>query len=103
MLISLLLPGATRSQQKIIPLKHKTCADVVIDILESSPRFQKLTKNLYAAVRKNKGTGYGVMVDASPNPSRDGANAQSDKFELSLHESYKDRIRGYYVQERFAQ
>jgi len=73
-------------------LHAKNCSDIVTNILTSSPRFQKLTKNLYARVKKNGGTGYGIMLDASPNPSRDNANATSENYELSLHETYKDRI-----------
>ena len=88
----LLLTGTTKAQEKTIRLSHKTCAGVVIKILESSPRFKQLTKNLLAVVKKNNGTGYGVMLDASPNPGRDEANAQSDNYELSLHESYPDKI-----------
>ena len=63
-----------------------------MQILESSPRYQRLTKNLFAAVKKNKGTGYGLMFDASPDPKRDDANDRSDKFKISLHETYPDRI-----------
>ncbi len=95
MAISLLLTVTSKAQEAKKPgaahLKTKKCNDVVQEILESSTRFKQLTKNLFAAVKKNKGSGFGTMLDASPNPARDEANAQSDKYELSLHESYPDR------------
>jgi len=87
--VFLLLSVTANAQQKIKP---KKCIDIIYSILDSSPRYQKLTKNLMAAVKKNKGQGYGMMMNASPNPGRDDAQDQSENYEFSLHETYPDRI-----------
>lgn len=65
--------------------------DVVMDILTTSPAFVEMTKGLEKAVVKNGGTGYGIAIEESPNPERDGAMIVSDIYRFSLHESYADR------------
>ena len=58
MAISWLLTVTSKAQEAKKPgtahLKTKKCNDVVQEILESSTRFKKLTKNLFAAVKKQK-------------------------------------------------
>ncbi|QSW88109.1 hypothetical protein J0383_17795 [Flavobacterium endoglycinae] len=72
--------------------KSKTCLDVVFDILTTSPTFVNKTKGLNEAIRKNGGTSYGIVVEGSPNPKEDDADAFSKTYDFNLHESYPDRI-----------
>lgn len=72
--------------------KYKTCLDVVFDILTTSPTFVNMTKGLNEAIRKNGGTSYGIIVEGSPNPKEDDAEAFSETYDFNLHESYTDRI-----------
>ncbi|MBL0056756.1 MAG: hypothetical protein IPP31_11365 [Chitinophagaceae bacterium] len=44
------------------------------------------------AIQKNGGSSYGIMLEGSPDPIRDQANERSSTYDLSLHESYPDRI-----------
>jgi hypothetical protein len=72
--------------------KLKNCADVVIEIVTTSPSFKKTTKGLNERVKKNGGKGYGVAIERSPLPDLDNAWDYSENFEISLHETYPDRI-----------
>lgn len=68
------------------------CVDVVIEILTTSPAYVKDTKGLYEAVVKNGGTSIGITVEGSPNPKADKALSYSETYDLSLHETYSDRM-----------
>lgn len=68
------------------------CVDVVIEILTTSPSYIKDTKGLYEAVVKNGGTSIGITVEGSPNPKTDKALSYSETYDLSLHETYPDRM-----------
>lgn len=68
------------------------CVDVVIEILTTSPAYVKDTKGLYEAVVKNGGTSIGITVEGSPNPEADKALSYSETYDLSLHETYSDRM-----------
>ena len=70
----------------------KQCIETVFKIIESSNEYKKLTKNLEQIIQKNGGTGYGFMVQVSPNPILDNALEKGDFYEISVHESYPDRI-----------
>ncbi|WP_136669268.1 hypothetical protein [Flavobacterium sp. H122] len=72
--------------------KFTSCLDVVLEILRTSPEYIKTTKGLYETVVKNGGTSHGITVNGSPNPERDKALGYSKNFELSLHETYPDRM-----------
>lgn len=72
--------------------KFTSCLDVILEILRTSPEYIKTTKGLYEAVVKNGGTSHGITVNGSPNPKRDKALGYSENFELSLHETYPDRM-----------
>ena len=69
----------------------KTCIDIVMEILTTSPSYLKKTKGLYEAVVKNGGTSFGIMIDGSPNPKSDEAIGFSDTYNFRLYESYPDR------------
>jgi hypothetical protein len=69
-----------------------TCIDVVIEILTTAPSYVEETKGLYEAVVKNGGTSIGITVEGSPNPERDKARDHSETYDLSLHETYPDRM-----------
>jgi len=70
----------------------KTCVDVVIEILTTSPTFVKETKGLDAAIVKNGGTSFGITIEGSPNPKNDGALDYSKTYDFNLHETYSDRM-----------
>jgi hypothetical protein len=74
------------------PLDTTGCIAAIYRILESSTRFKELTDGLSERIRKNGGTSYGLMLEGSPNPKRDTAMYQSTTYDISLHESYPDRI-----------
>lgn len=68
------------------------CIETVFKIIESSPEFKELTEGLEQRVRENGGSGYGFTVEVSPNPVTDQAFEKGDFYEISLHESYDDRM-----------
>jgi hypothetical protein len=68
------------------------CLDVVMKIVTTSPLYLKKTKGLNDAVVKNGGTGFGLMLEASPDPETDGASEFSETYDINLHESYPDRM-----------
>lgn len=70
---------------------YQSCIETVIGIIEGSNSYNQITNGLAERVIKNGGNGYGILIDASPNPLRDNALNQSDNYELSLHENYEDR------------
>lgn len=69
-----------------------TCIDVVIEILTTAPAYVKDTEGMSEAVVKNGGTSIGFTVEGSPNPKVDEALSYSETYDLSLHESYPDRM-----------
>jgi hypothetical protein len=71
--------------------KPKTCIDAVMKIMETSPSFRKVTKGLNEAIIKNGGTGYGILIESSPNPTSDGALDYSATYNFKLQEEYSDR------------
>jgi len=70
----------------------KTCVDVVMEILETSPTFLKETKGLDEAIVKNGGTSFGITIEGSPNPQNDGALDYSKTYDFNLHETYSDHM-----------
>ena len=70
----------------------KTCVDVVMEILVTSPTFLKETKGLEEAIVKNGGTSFGITIEGSPNPQNDGALDYSKTYDFNLHETYSDRM-----------
>jgi len=68
------------------------CIEAVFSIIESSKEFRELTDGLEDRIRENGGTGYGFTVEVSPNPITDKAYEKGDFYEISLHESYGDRM-----------
>jgi len=70
----------------------KTCVDVVMEILVTSPTFLKETKGLDEAIVKNGGTSFGITIEGSPNPQNDGALDYSKTYDFNLHETYSDRM-----------
>lgn len=68
------------------------CIETVFNIIESSKEFRELTDGLEDRIRENGGTGYGFTVEVSPNPVTDQASEKGDFYEISLHESYEDRM-----------
>ena len=77
----------------------KTCIDIAMEILTTSPVYLKKTKGLYEAVVKNGGTSFGVTIEGSPNPKSDEALSFSDNYDFSLHETYPNHnaIIGYFI------
>jgi len=77
----------------------KTCIDVAMEILTTSPVYLKKIKGLYEALVKNGGTSFGITIEGSPNPKSDEALGFSDNYDFSLHETYPDHnaIIGHFV------
>lgn len=73
-------------------LELTNCAEIVTQILTTSPRYKELTKGLYDAVVRNGGTSFGITLEGSPNPKDDNAWAYSETYDFSLHETYDDRM-----------
>lgn len=90
----------TPKTAKVDQIKPKTdlhkvserCIETVFDIIESSKEFKELSEGLEERIRENGGTGYGFTVEVSPNPVTDQAFTKGDFYEISLHESYEDRM-----------
>lgn len=70
----------------------KTCIDIVMEILRTSPVFLKRTKGLKEAIVKNGGTSYGIIIEGSPNPKNDNSFKYSQTYDFNLYEDYPDRI-----------
>ena len=70
----------------------KTCVDVVMEILTTSPTFLKETKGLDEAIVKNGGTSFGITIEGSPNPKSDDALDYSKTYDFNLHETYSDHM-----------
>lgn len=78
------------------------CLEAVLAMIESSDHYKELTDGLADEVMKNNGTGIGFMVHVSPNPEKDQALEKGDFYEISLHESYPNRMvnRAFYRYDR---
>jgi hypothetical protein len=72
--------------------KLESCVDIVIEILTTSPVYLDKTKGLYEAVVKNGGISFGITIEGSPNPEKDGSIDFSESYDFSLHETYTDRM-----------
>ncbi len=72
--------------------EHKACIDIAMEILRTSPVYQKRTKGLAEAIVKNGGISFGIIYEGSPNPEKDESMSYSETYDFSLHESYPDRI-----------
>ncbi|AWK03533.1 hypothetical protein HYN56_04565 [Flavobacterium crocinum] len=83
---------SSKSEQTEKPADSITCVDVVLEILTTAPSYIEGTKGLYEAVVKNGGTSIGITVEGSPNPKIDKSWSYSETYDLSLHETYPDRM-----------
>ena len=70
----------------------KSCIDVVMEILLTSPTYLERTKGLYNAVVKNGGTSIGITLEGSPHPEKDDGQDYSKTYDFNLHETYPDRM-----------
>jgi len=70
----------------------KTCVDVVMEILTTSPTFLKEKKGLDEAIVKNGGTSFGITIEGSPNPKSDDALDYSKTYDFNIHENYSDHM-----------
>lgn len=70
----------------------KDCIETVFKIIESSAEYKELTNGLQERIKQNGGSGYGFMVHVSPNPTLDNALEKGDFYEISVHESYPNRM-----------
>lgn len=70
----------------------KTCKDIAMEIMRTSPAYRKITRGLYEAVVRNGGTSISILTEGSPNPEMDGAMGYSDTYDFSVHETYSDRM-----------
>ena len=85
----------TVAPHKVISDLHnvsENCIDAVFKIIESSENYRELTDGLEERIIKNGGTGFGFSVNVSPNPNVDQAIEKGDFYEISVHESYPDRM-----------
>lgn len=74
----------------IVKDQPKTCTDLAMDILTSSPDYLEKTRGLYEAVVKNGGTSFGIMVEGTPDPANKDSLAYSATYDFSLYETYPD-------------
>ena len=86
------VPPKIATIPKQVDTVEKSCQELVYQILTTSPHFRKITDGLEQRIIKNGGQGYGTMLEGSPNPEKDKANAFSKTYDYNLHESYKERI-----------
>lgn len=68
----------------------KTCTELAMDILTTSPDYLEKTRGLYEAIVKNGGTSFGIMVEGTPDPANKDSLAYSATYDFSLHETYPD-------------
>jgi hypothetical protein len=61
------------------------------EILITSDRYKQITKGLNVAVVKNGGEGYGVRLERSPNPEKDGEIGYSKTYDFVVYEKYPER------------
>jgi hypothetical protein len=82
---------STASEKNDPEEKHelKTCLDVVTEIMETSPTYQKkITAERVQAIEKNGGT-LGMEVEGSPHPE-DQPVSPSETYDFKMYESYED-------------
>jgi hypothetical protein len=77
--------------KNIKPATYTNKADIVEQIVTTSPTFLKMTEGLAALVVKNGGTSFGVSMESSPNMEISGTDDQANTYIFELHESYPDR------------
>lgn len=77
--------------KEIKPVSYSNKADIVEQIVTTSPTFLKMTKGLAAGVVKNGGTSFGISMESSPNMEISGTDDQADTYIFELHETYPDR------------
>lgn len=88
-----LLSDKNNTNQSIAKEKNKlnsSCLDIVMKMLETSPRYLELTKGLDKAIIKNGGTSFGITVEGSPNPKIDDALDYSETYDFNIHETYPE-------------
>lgn len=73
------------------PVKYSNKADIVEQIVTTSPTFLKMTKGLDEAVVKNGGTSFGLSMESNPNMEMTGTEYNTDTYIFELHETYPDR------------
>lgn len=86
------LMGPTSNEHHNGQKELKTCIDIVMEMLTTSPAYLQKTKALYENVVKNGGTSFGITIEGSPNPEMDHASDISKTYDFSLHETYADRM-----------
>jgi hypothetical protein len=64
-------------------------SDIIFKIIESSSYFKNITSGLSERIIENGGTSYGFNVDKKPSDEKDKTQKI---YEVSLHETYPDRI-----------
>ncbi len=69
---------------------EQSCRGAVLRLVLSSTKVRMLTQAVYESVKRNGGTGYGFILDASPNPDANGSEKKSDNYEFSVHEVYPE-------------
>ena len=75
-----------------IPKKPiQTRLKVVKSILKTSVRYSQITKGLNRAVIENGGQGFGICLERSPNPKKDGAMGLSKTYDFVVYEMYPER------------
>ena len=75
-----------------IPKKPiQTRLKVVKSILKTSVRYSQITKGLNRAVIENGGQGFGICLERSPNPKKDGAMGFSKTYDFVVYEMYPER------------
>lgn len=67
-----------------------SCHELLIKMLESSKQYQKDTKGLATAVKKNGGKGIGITIEQINNEYN--IPAKNKIFRLEVFENYSDRI-----------
>ena len=75
----------------IKPVTYSNKADIVEQIVTTSPTFLKMTTDLAESVVKNGGTSFGISMESSPNMEISGTDDLAQAYIFELHETYPDR------------
>lgn len=81
-------------QEQPIHIEKKTIQlslNVVKKVLKTSARYAQITKGLHKAVIENGGQGFGICLERSPNPKKDGAMGFSKTYDFVIYEMYPER------------
>lgn len=81
---------ANKVEDKIEDKELKTCLDVVVEIVTTSP-FYLEKKALEKEIIKNGGRGIGFTIEGSPDPESDGALEKSKTYDFNICEIYPDK------------